>query len=187
MKRSEIRQHIIQTAADLFYANGYNATGINEIIAEAGIAKATLYHHFKSKEDICIAYLKYKNDFFLKTIKNFIATKPKGKVQLLGIFDFLKEFYKEPNFSGCWCIRTIAEIPTDNITIRKEIQCQKNELIRFLNQVVSHNVPNISNNAGKKLAKSLYLLYESAVSESHLHGNDWPIHAAKNIGKQLIT
>jgi len=59
MKHGLVKEHIIKTAADLFYTNGYNSTGINEIIKEAGIAKATLYNHFKSKGDVCIAYLKH--------------------------------------------------------------------------------------------------------------------------------
>ena len=49
MKHAEVRNRIIETASDLFYRNGYNSTGINQIIAEAGIAKATLYNHFKSE------------------------------------------------------------------------------------------------------------------------------------------
>ena len=60
MKHSEVKNHIVETASNLFYANGYNLTGINQIISEAGIAKATLYNHFKSKEDICVSYLQYK-------------------------------------------------------------------------------------------------------------------------------
>ena len=57
MKHSEVKNRIIETASSLFYKNGYNATGINEIISETGIAKATLYNHFKSKEDICLAQI----------------------------------------------------------------------------------------------------------------------------------
>ena len=73
MKHALVKDHIIQTASHLFYQNGYNLTGINEIIKEAGIAKATLYNHFKSKEDICIAYLQYKNASFITEIKAFVA------------------------------------------------------------------------------------------------------------------
>jgi len=187
VKHSEIRNHIIQTASDLFYANGYNATGINEIIAEAGIAKATLYNHFRSKEEICIAYLKHKNEFFIHSLRDFIGSKSKGKPQLLGAFDFLGVFYKEPTFNGCWCIKTIAEIPADNVEIRDEIQKQKKELLGFLTEVVTNNIPGISKKEIQKIANGLYLLYESAVSESHLHKSDWPIHSAKDIGAKLIA
>lgn len=187
MKHSEIKQHIINTASDLFYANGYNATGINEIIAKAGIAKATLYNHFRTKDDICIAYLKYKHAYFMVALRNYIEGKPKGKFQLLGIFDFLKEFYREPSFNGCWCIRTIAEIPAENVEIRNEIQNQKQELLSFLREVVTKNIQNLSNAEAEKITNGLYLLYESAVSESHLHQSDWPIFSARDVGAQLIA
>ena len=97
VKQSKTKQHIIEIASGLFYKNGYNSTGINEIIAKAGIAKATLYNHFRSKDDICVAYLNYRNDTFLKDIKSFIDNKPKGKAQILGIFDFLQLFYNDKN------------------------------------------------------------------------------------------
>lgn len=177
----------METASELFYAKGYNATGINEIIAEAGIAKATLYHHFRSKDDICIAYLKHKHAHFMHALTEFIQARPKGKRRVLGIFDFLGQFYREPNFSGCWCIRTVAEIPADELQIRAEIQQQKKELLIFLREVILDNVGGISKGATKELANSLYLLYEGAVSESHLHRNNWPIKSAKNIGAQLIA
>ncbi|MCG8387762.1 MAG: TetR/AcrR family transcriptional regulator, partial [Cytophagales bacterium] len=87
VKHTGIRQRIIETASLLFYRNGYNSTGINEIISESGIAKATLYSHFKSKEDICLSYLQFKNTIFLEDIKVFCTSKPKGKPQLIAIFD----------------------------------------------------------------------------------------------------
>ncbi|WP_299533322.1 TetR/AcrR family transcriptional regulator [Ulvibacterium sp.] len=186
MKHSEIRQHIINTASDLFYANGYNNTGINEIIAKAGIAKATLYNHFRTKDDICIAYLKHKHSNFILALRSYIEEKPKGRLQLLGIFDFLKEFYREPSFNGCWCIRTIAEIPGDNVEIRNEIQNQKKELVFFLKEVVNDNIKNLSNAEAEKITNGLYLLYEGAVGESHLHQSDWPIYSARDVGAQLI-
>ena len=53
----DTRKKIVDTAARLFYEQGYNSTGINQIIAEAGIAKASLYAHFSSKEDLLKEYL----------------------------------------------------------------------------------------------------------------------------------
>jgi len=65
VKQLRIQHRIIETASFLFYKNGYNLTGINEIISEASIAKATFYSHFKPKECICISYLRFKNSVFL--------------------------------------------------------------------------------------------------------------------------
>ena len=58
MKRAEKREHLIDVATRLFNRLGYHAAGIDQVIAEAGLAKTTLYRHFKSKEDLIVAVLR---------------------------------------------------------------------------------------------------------------------------------
>jgi len=186
VQRKGVKENIIETASALFYKNGYNSTGINKIIEESGIAKATLYHHFKSKEDICLAYLKFKNDTFLKDIKKFCASKSKGNAQVLALFDFLKIFFKNKDFNGCWCIKTVAEIPKENKRIRTEIQLQKKNFLNFISDLITENLQDIDKKKLKAVSRQVYLLYESAVAESHLHQQDWPIKEARNLCSQII-
>jgi AcrR family transcriptional regulator len=187
MQRPNIKQHIIETASNLFYVNGYNATGINEIIAKSEIAKATLYHHFKSKEDICIAYLEQRHQKFLDSLKDFVGGQNKGRQQLVSIFDFLRNMYREGDFHGCWGIKTLGELPPKNKKILSVIQRQKKELLLFLGETVGDNIANISIAETEKISGGIYLLYESAITESHLHKNDWPIHLAKSIAPSLFA
>ncbi|MFD2543020.1 TetR/AcrR family transcriptional regulator [Lacinutrix gracilariae] len=187
MKHAEVKNKITETASFLFYKNGYNATGINQIIAEAGIAKATLYNHFKSKEEICLAYLQFKNNSFLQNFKPFITSKPKGKEQILAIFDFLQLFYQDKEFNGCWCIKTVSEIPKDNELIRNEIQSQKKDFIALIAKLITNNLEQVKEAQVNSLARQIYLLYESAVGESHLHQEDWPILESKNLCKKIIS
>lgn len=186
MKNSSVRDNIVETASNLFYKKGYNLTGINEIIREAGIAKATLYSHFRSKEDICVAYLKHKNYTFLKDIKTFSLKAPKGKKQLLALFDFLSLFFKDKGFNGCWCIKTAAEIPQDNEKIKTEIQNQKNQFLQLIEFLTSANFPKRSEKENDVLAKQVYLLYESAITEAHVHSDKWPIDTAKTLCAKIL-
>lgn len=187
MQRPNIKQHIVATASKLFYVNGYNATGINEIIAKSEIAKATLYHHFKSKEDICIAYLESRHLQFLDSLKDFVGQQNKGRQQLVSIFDFLRNMYREGDFHGCWAIKILGELPPQNQKILPVIQRQKKELLLFLGEIVGDNIANISIAETEKISGGIYLLYESAITESHLHKNDWPIHLAKSIAPSLFA
>ena len=187
MKNSEIRKRIIETASSLFYKNGYNSTGINEIISESGIAKATLYNHFKSKEDICLAYLQFKNSTFLRDIEVFADSKVKGEAQVLALFDFLEMFFKDNDFNGCWCIKTVAEIPMDNQKIRAEIQVQKKDFLSLIEELIKNNLENLSEQEVISLARKIYLLYEGAIGESHLHQADWPIKEARALCAQIIS
>lgn len=187
MKHSLVRQHIIKTASHLFYQNGYNLTGINEIIKEAGIAKATLYNHFASKEDICLAYLKFKNDTFIEDIQTFVSNANKGADQLYALFYFLINFFDQKDFNGCWCLNTIAELPKDNEKIRNEIQRQKEQFITYIKKLIQENRDQNSDQKNDALARKIYLLYESSISESKLHQDKWPIESGLSLCKSIIN
>jgi len=186
MKHSLIRQTIVETASRLFYQHGYNLTGINEIIKEAGIAKATLYNHFESKDDICLAYLDHKNEIFMEQISSFVSKKKKGTAQLLAIFDFLKQFYSAESFNGCWCINTLSEVPFEKVEIRNKIKHQKNGFLHFITELAMANFPDNSKRENTLIAKRIYLLYEGALSESNIHREAWPIADARALAKQIL-
>ncbi|MFK7812370.1 MAG: TetR/AcrR family transcriptional regulator [Maribacter sp.] len=187
MQKTNIKEHIVTIASSLFYTNGYNATGINEIIAKSEIAKATLYHHFKSKEDICVAYLENRHMYFMKELKDYITEKNEGRQKLIAIFDFLRDLYRKGDFHGCWGIKTLGELPPENQKIVSVIQRQKKELLLFLGEIVGDTIANISRAETEKISGGLYLLYEGAITESHLHRNDWPIHLAKSIAPSIFA
>ncbi len=187
MKNSLVKEHIIQTASKLFYEKGYNLTGVNEIIKVAGIAKATLYSHFKSKEDLCIAFLKYKNTSFLEDIKAHTKMAKIGKVQILALFDFLKDFFNTNDFNGCWCINTVSEIPHNNINIKAEIKAQKLIFLKFIETLITDNTKGLDNSKIESLAKQIYVLYEGSVAESHLHNAIWPIEFAQKTCEKLLN
>ena len=185
--KQDTRELIINTASDLFYQNGYNLTGINEIIAEAGIAKATLYSHFKSKEELCIAYLDARNQELKKGIDEFCSQKSKGNARLIGILEFLVQFFESGDFNGCWCIRTVAEIPANEENIRTKIKTSKDDFLGQIEDLVKENKPKLTSAKQTKLAKQIYMLYESAVSESHLHRDAWPIRESIDLLKKILS
>lgn len=186
MKHSIVRETIIATASELFYQKGYNLTGINEIIKEAGIAKATLYNHFQSKDDICLAYLEHKNTAFLSEIKRFVLKAQPGKAQLLALFDFLLQFFNSKEFNGCWCINTVSEIPKSEERIRDEIKVQKKQFLEMIKELASSNYPEKMEKDTEVLATQVYLLYEGAISESFLHQDPWPIASAKALCDRIL-
>ena len=72
-----VKERLIETASELFYQNGYNNTGINEVIAKAKVAKASLYTHFKTKDALCLAYLNHKETKFYNRLNIFLKGKQK--------------------------------------------------------------------------------------------------------------
>ena len=183
---TSVKDRIVETASALFYEKGYNLTGINEIIKKAGVAKASLYSHFRSKEDICLAYLKRMDGILLHDLETYIEKKPKGEKRILAIFDFLKVFFQGEGFRGCWCLNTISEIPRDNVRIKAEIIHQKKAFMQFLENVVTTNLPNADKQKVQSLSRRIYLLYEGAIAESQLQENVWPIQEARMVIKEML-
>ena len=186
MKQST-RDHIIHTASELFYEKGYNLTGINEIIAESGIAKATLYSHFRSKEELLLAYLEVRDQELMTNIVAFCESKPKGDSRMIAVLEFLIPFFNREDFNGCWCLRSMAEIPRENEKVRKKIRDGKQKLQAFIQKLVKDNKPAMAPEQHTQLSQQLYLLYEGAVGESHLQDAAWPIETAIGLLKVKLV
>lgn len=105
------RQQILETASQLFYQKGTQNVGINEVIAESGVAKRTLYRHFSSKDDLIVEVMEHRAkqwlDWFEQSVVNRGGT---AKERLLATFDVLQEWYAAPNFRGCPFINVVLEI-----------------------------------------------------------------------------
>ncbi len=178
-----VKARLIETASELFYQNGYNNTGINEVIEKAQVAKASLYSHFKTKDALCLAYLNYKETQFYNKLNIFLKSKQKGKVKIVALFDFLRELYREPDFKGGWNQNVLAEISKENSLIKDEIFKHKTNLRIYISDLVSEN---LESSNPEKLASKLYLLFEGALVESYLQNDSWPIKDAKEIALQII-
>jgi AcrR family transcriptional regulator len=89
------REQIVTEALKLFYRNGFNATGVDRISAEAGVSKKTLYNHFKSKDELVLATLRqrdesFRNKFMRDTER--LASTPRER--LLSLFDALQGWFR---------------------------------------------------------------------------------------------
>src|ERR1700733_12101698 len=99
---SEARQRMLETADRLFYQEGVRAVGIDRIIAEAGVAKMTLYTHFPSKDDLILAVLKHREASVAGFFRLAMARHgKKAKSSLRAFFAALKEWFESPGFRGC--------------------------------------------------------------------------------------
>jgi len=109
---SEARQRILETADRLFYQDGLRAVGIDRIIAEAEVAKMSLYKHFPSKDDLILDFLRRREQLWtlgwLEAESQRRGETPRD--QLLAIFDVFSEWFNKPDFEGCSFLTTMVEI-----------------------------------------------------------------------------
>ena len=104
------RDQLVETALGLFERLGFGAVGIDRVLAEAGVAKMTLYKHFRSKDDLVVATLELKDQRFRAWFMDQVerrASEPRDR--LLAMFQALHEAVDQPAFPGCIFARAAAE------------------------------------------------------------------------------
>jgi AcrR family transcriptional regulator len=107
-----VSERIVETAHELFSRRGIRDVGVDEIIARAGIAKATLYRHFASKDDLVVAFLERREQ---RWTLQFVEAEAKRRGatprdQLLAIFDAFDEWFRREDFEACSFINTLLEM-----------------------------------------------------------------------------
>jgi AcrR family transcriptional regulator len=105
------KERILSAAYELFSQHAIGAVGIEAIIAEAGVAKMSLYHHFKSKEALVLAFLAMRESLWTHAWleSEMLATSEIPTARLLAIFDIFDRWFQEPDFEGCSFINALLE------------------------------------------------------------------------------
>ena len=104
------RERILATASELFYEHGLRGVGIDRIIAESGVAKATLYAHFPSKDELAAEYLRRRDEFWSGRLHAAAAAAGDDpRDQLLGIFDAVSAACAFHGFRGCAFVNAMSE------------------------------------------------------------------------------
>jgi AcrR family transcriptional regulator len=109
--RPAARERILETATRLFLRDGFRAVGVDTIVAEAGVAKMTLYAHFPSKDDLIVAYLERANEQFWDWLDGASAGVEDPQARLLATFDAVGKLASSSQCLGCTFQGTAAEFP----------------------------------------------------------------------------
>jgi AcrR family transcriptional regulator len=112
-KPKNARDRLLDTAIDLFYANGFHTIGLDAILDKTGVTKTTFYKHFESKEDMIVEALQRRDEWEMKAweraIRKIAGDDPRRS--LLAVFDVLDVWFNDPAFGGCMFINAAAEFP----------------------------------------------------------------------------
>lgn len=110
VRKTNTKEKILDTAAELFHRHGLRGVGVDQVIAESGVAKSTLYAHFRTKDDLIAAYLRRTDDSWmerLQTAAEAAGTAPAD--QIVGLFDALLASFDRHGFFGCPFISAAVE------------------------------------------------------------------------------
>ncbi len=181
------KQRLLDTAARLFHVQGYHETGINQIIDEAQVAKATFYKHFPSKDDLAVAWLKQMQAKTGNRFRNLVSdlNKP-ARQRILEIFDMVEESMLCHHFRGCPNQNMLSEITELEHPIRQQIRHYKLTERETFSQLAAQALgPDYSNQA-PKLGDLLYFLLEGAMAEAQSHGSVDPIRRARYLASVMV-
>ena len=178
------RDHLIDTALTLFNREGYRATGIDRILAEAGVAKMTLYNHFRSKDELILAALRRRDERFRNGFMRAVERRAKAPRQrLLACFDALGDWFEEASFHGCMFINAAAEYGQEDDPVHQACGEHKRLVRGYLTALAKEA------GAGDPaaLADQLMLLLEGAIVMRHVAGDRQAAVKAKTAGETLVA
>ncbi len=159
------RERLLEAANELFYAEGVHTVGIDRVIERAGVAKASLYNTFGSKDELVRAYLERRHASSAARISRFVEQYTDPRERLLAVFEAQGEFIAQPSFRGCAFNAATAESPGDAVTeatddYRTWMRGRLTELAR------EAEVPE-----PELLARQLHVLYDGATQSARMDGD----------------
>lgn len=183
-----VKDRLLETAARLFYQQGYNLTGINQILAESDAAIGSLYKHYPSKVDLLIAYLEKANEIYFSSLKALTDKYNTPKDKLLAFFDFHKQFQLEGDFLGCNFMKINAEIARQEPKVEAIVQAHKKKVQTLLHHWVltlPRFKPAQPANA-RLLTDTIYLLFEGAMIDTTIQRDLHLLNRAREIVKTML-
>jgi AcrR family transcriptional regulator len=161
----EVRTRILDTACTIFYQRGVRAVGVDLVVAQAGVAKTSLYRHFGTKDDLIAAFLKREDHDFWGTWDRVAGQHPSdAAAELDAHLEWIGERAGRPNYRGCPQINVAAEFPEADHPARKVAAAHKLEM--------RHRLKGIAERLGVadpgRLAGQLSLLINGAFVSSQI-------------------
>ncbi len=182
LRKPSARDRLLAAADELFYAEGVHTVGIDRIIERAGVAKASLYSTFGSKDELVRAYLEGRHELRRTRLLAGLDRFDDPRDRLLGVFEVLSDMTSTPGFRGCAFYNASAESPAGSAV----------EEVSNANRAWTRGLFNeLARDAGAKdpadLADKLVVLYDGASAGARMDGGSHAAHVAREIASSLLA
>jgi AcrR family transcriptional regulator len=180
--RVSARERLLAAAGELFYANGINTVGIDRVIEHAGVAKASLYDCFGSKDELVRSYLQERSRIRQMRIEEKLSKLDRPEDKILALFDVLGELAARPDYRGCAFVRASADA---NSSEKVRSVCDQSRAYML------GKFTDLCREAGagdpQLLAKQLVLLYDGASVAAHMDANRDAVATARALAAQVLV
>jgi AcrR family transcriptional regulator len=183
-ERTGARDRIMETASTLFYAEGIHAVGVDRVVLDSGVAKATLYQHFGSKEQLVAACLQQRSDQWRRYFAEPILARPGSPAaRMAKVFDSLSRAVSVPGFRGCPFINAAAEYPGPDGPVAEVVQSHRAQVRQLFADLLA---PLPSSSRRRELVDQLVLLYDGTMISAQLDWKPKPHRSAKAAAARLL-
>jgi AcrR family transcriptional regulator len=176
------RERLLAAANELFYAEGVHTVGIDRVIERAGVAKASLYSTFGSKEELVRAYLKGRAEARRTRITDRIALHSSAREKITAIFDLLGEIASEPAFRGCAFVNATAEGPRDENRLMQVCSDSR----AWMRNLFTDLARECGAKDAARLGRQLALVYDGAITASSMERGPEPAREARSMAEMLL-
>ncbi len=174
------RERLLAAANELFYEDGIHTVGIDKVIERAGVAKASLYSTFGSKDELIRAYLEARQVARERRITERVARHTSPRAKILAVFDLMGELYAEPTFRGCAFARAVSEsAPPKAKKVCRDARAWTRALFTDLARGAGARDPD-------ELGAQLHLVYDGATLRAQIERDPSAAVTAKKLAIVLL-
>ncbi|WP_424887128.1 TetR/AcrR family transcriptional regulator [Streptomyces sp. XH2] len=181
-ERVHPRERLLDTAGRLFYTKGIQAVGVEQLVTEAGVTRATFYRHFSSKDGLVLAYLEARGAAVEDAVAAILAAH-RGRDALLAIMDMIGDSLCRPGFRGCGFLNAAAEYPDPAHPVRVRIA----EHRRWFHGVLRTVVRDAGHPDPGRVARTLVILRDGAMVGGSLDAPRAVRAALREAAENLLT
>jgi len=182
--RPSARDRLLAAASDLFYMNGIQGTGVDTLIASAGVAKATFYRHFPSKDDLVAAWLREPRTRWIDDVRLKVAASgadAEGRIPVF--FDVVRDWLEESDFRGCPYLNTAVELTATAHPARTIIR----EYLQEVEDYLEHLLAEAGYRDSRLLAARIQTLTAGAIALAVARGTGDSVAAARDAAVSLVA
>ncbi|MGK4591432.1 TetR/AcrR family transcriptional regulator [Amycolatopsis sp. w19] len=172
------REALLDAAEKLFYENGIQAVGMDQVRAASGLSLKRIYRFFEAKEDLVVAMLKRRDQRWRGSLAARVEEVQDPKERVLAIFDWLAGWFAEPGFRGCAWINAHGEFGPSSAAVLAEVRAHKQEFHAQIEAWVRAT--------GRPVTEPVYLLAEGAIVTAGISGDPAPARQARETVKALL-
>lgn len=179
---TQMREHILGVASDLFSNRGINATSVDTIVAEAGIAKVTLYKYFKSKEQLILEYLRQYDEKLWQKLSSRTTGLEEPREKVMTLVHAVMDWIEDPEFKGFAFVKASVEFP--------QLENPVHQTSVEFAQTLRNSLAGLAAEAGIKgaetLALQLSMVIEGAAITENMQRGSGAVQHAKDLAGILI-